>query len=324
MKRRAAVVALAAAVAGLTVACKAPARRLYTIGVLELTESPTSADVRAGFLRALEAGGLRDGVNVRIDIRNARNDVSSAQEIAQEFAGGRADLIVAVSTAALQAVLAASPRAPVVFTAVANPYLTRAGSSPVQHLPNVTGVASTGPIWPTLEFLKRLLPRARRIGTLWTPSEVNSEHYLELARSAAAELGLEIVAVPVANGGEVPLAAQVLVNGKVDAIYQISDNTINNAFDTLGRLAEENAIPLVGGFLRATLAGACAAMGWDFVDMGARTGALVLRLKSGESPAAIPFQSMSEVKLSINRTAAKKQGVTFPDEVLKQASEIRD
>ena len=224
----------------------------------------------------------------------------------------------------MQAVLVAAPKVPIVFTAVANPYLTRAGISPTAHLGNVTGLASTGPIRETLEFIRRVLPRARRIGTLWTPSELNSEYYLELARAAAAELGFEIVAVPVANASEVLLAAQVLINKKIDVIYQISDNTINNSFELVGRIAEENAIPLFGGFLLSTRAGACAAMGWDFFDLGIRTGRIVLRVKNGESPAAIPIQGMTDVKLWLNRTSAARQGIRFPDDVLKQASEIRD
>ena len=324
MRRTRKPLVLALAALAFAASCRGPVKPLYTIGVLEQTDSPTIADVRKGFLGALAAGGLRDGTNVRLDIRNARNDVALTQKIAQDFAADGVDMIVAVSTAALQAVLAASPKVPVIFTSVANPYLTRAGISPDEHLANVTGVASTGPIRPTLEFIKRMLPGARRIGTLWTPSEINSEHYLELARSAAAELGLEIVAVPVANASEVLLAAQVLINEKIDVIYQLSDNTINNAFETLGRIAEENAIPLIGGFLLSTRAGACAAMGWDFFDMGTKTGEIVLRVKNGESPSKIPFQSMSDVKLSLNRTAAGKQGVRFSDDVLKQASEILD
>lgn len=322
--RRILVIALTLAAIAAMSACRDSVKPLYTIGVLELLESPTTADLRRGFIQALEEGGLRDGSNIRLNIRNARNDISQAQRIAQDFAAGGVDLIVAVSTAGLQAVLIAAPKVPVVFTSVANPYLTRAGISPTEHLGNVTGLASTGPIRETLEFIRRVLPRARRVGTLWTPSELNSEYYLELARAAAAELNFEIVAVPVANASEVLLAAQVLINKKIDVIYQISDNTINNSFELVGRIAEENAIPLFGGFLLSTRVGACAAMGWDFFDLGTRTGKIVLRVKNGESPAAIPIQGMTDVKLWLNRTSAARQGVEFPAEILKQASEIRD
>jgi len=327
MKRPRAPLAAALAVLALlaaSAACRRPAPPLYTIGILELLDSPTTAEVRKGMLHALEAGGLKDGANVRLDIRNAGNDVALAQKIAQEFAAGGADMIVAVATSALQAVLAASPKAPVIFTSVANPYLTRAGVSPAEHLPNVTGVASTGPVRQSLELIRRILPRARRVGTLWTPSEINSEYYLELARAAAAELGFEIVAVPVANAGDVPLAAQVLVNRKIDVIGQISDNTINNAFEILGRVAEENALPLFGGFLLSTRAGACAAMGWDFQEIGKRTGEIILKVKSGESPSGIPFQTLTNVRISLNRSAAARQGVVFPEDVAKQADEILD
>lgn len=322
--RRILVIALTLAAIAAMSACRDSVKPLYTIGVLELLESPTTADLRRGFIQALEEGGLRDGSNIRLNIRNARNDISQAQRIAQDFAAGGVDLIVAVSTAGLQAVLIAAPKVPVVFTSVANPYLTRAGISPTEHLGNVTGLASTGPIRETLEFIRRVLPRARRVGTLWTPSELNSEYYLELARAAAAELNFEIVAVPVANASEILLAAQVLINKKIDVIYQISDNTINNSFELVGRIAEENAIPLFGGFLLSTRVGACAAMGWDFFDLGTRTGKIVLRVKNGESPAAIPIQGMTDVKLWLNRTSAARQGVEFPAEILKQASEIRD
>ncbi len=176
---------------------------------------------------------------------------------------------------------------------MANPYLTRAGDlSRPSTSANVTGLASDSGPHPAsiLSFIRQVLPRARRVGTLWTPSELNSEYYLELARPPRRSSASRSSPCRVANASEVLLAAQVLINKKIDVIYQISDNTINNSFELIGRIAEENAIPLVGGFLLSTRAGACAAMGWDFFDMGMRTGQIVLRVKNGESPAAIPFQ----------------------------------
>lgn len=302
--------------------CRKPEKRLYTIGYLQLLESPTNTEVRRGFIQALEAAGLKDGVNVRLKIRSGMNDISQVQQIAQDFASENVDMIVAVSTAGLQAALIATQTIPIIFTSVGSPYLTRAGVSPTEHLGYVTGVASTGPIRQALTFIKETLPHIKRVGTLWTPSELNSEYYLELARGAAAELGIEVIAVPVANSSEVLLAAQVLVNKKIDVIYQISDNTINASFEALGKVAEENGIPLFGGFLLATHAGACAAMGWDFFDMGYKTGQIVLRVKDGESPAKIPFQSMTDVKLHLNLKAAEKQGIVFSPEVRRRASEI--
>jgi putative ABC transport system substrate-binding protein len=302
--------------------CRTPETRLFTIGYLQLLESPTNADVRRGFMKALEDKGFKDGVNVRVNIGNAMNDISQVQRLAQEFVTEPVDVLVAVSTPSLQTALISTQTIPIVFTSVANPYLTRAGISPAEHLPNVTGIASTGPIRQTLVLIKEVLPNVKRIGTLWTPSERNSEYYLELARAAASDLDLEIIAVPVANSSEVLLAAQVLVNKKIDAVYQISDNTINASFEALGKVAEENRVPLFGGFVLATRSGACAALGLDFFDMGYKTGEVVVRIKNGEKPVTIPFQTMTNIKLSLNLSAAEKQGVTFPAGVQARAGEI--
>jgi putative ABC transport system substrate-binding protein len=302
--------------------CQKPPKTLYTIGIVQLLDSPTANETRKGLIQALEDGGLKDGVNVQLKIRNGMGDISEVQRIAQEFVNEKVDMIVPISTPCLQAALIVSQDIPIIFSSVANPYLTRAGVSPTEHLGNVTGVSSEGPIKETLKLVKETLPLIKKVGTLWTPSELNSEYYLEIAREGAAELGFELVAVPVSNPSEVLLAAQVLINKKIDVIYQISDNTVNASFVALGKVADDNGIPLFGGFLRSTELGACAAMGWEFFDMGYKTGQIVLRVKGGESPIKIAFQSMTTVKLHLNQKAAEKQGVKFPDAVLRRASEV--
>jgi putative ABC transport system substrate-binding protein len=99
----------------------------------------------------------------------------------------------------------------------------------------------------------------------------------------------------------------------------MSDNTLNSAFDVIGRAAAENATPLVASFLRAADFGACAALGLDFYDMGVKAGRLAVRVKSGESPGAIPIQSLDEIKLYVNPAAAARQGVVLPRSVLARA-----
>jgi putative ABC transport system substrate-binding protein len=302
--------------------CQKKEKNLYTIGIFQVDDAPTLNEVRKGFIRALDDNNLKDGKTVNLKIKNGEGDIPEVQRIAQEFVAEKVDMIVAFSTQCLQAALNETHEIPIVFSSVADPYLAGAGMSPTQHLSNVSGVSSRGPIKESLTFIKQVLPKARRIGTLWTPSEINSEYYLELAMEGARELGLEIVAVPIANKSEIVHSAQVLINKKIDAIYQISDNTINTSFGAMGNVAEENAVPLFGGFLLSTQLGACAALGWDFFEMGYKAGEIAVRVKKGENPAKIPFESMSKVKLYLNLDAAKKQGVKFSDRVLKKADKV--
>jgi putative ABC transport system substrate-binding protein len=295
---------------------------LYTIGIFQVNDAQTLNDVRKGFIKALEDNGLFNNANIRLIFRNAMGSISEAQKIAREFVSSKVNMIVSFSTPCLQAALRATDEIPIVFSSVANPYLAGAGNTADDHLKNVSGVSSQGPIKESLVFLKEALPDAGKIGTLWTPSELNSEFYLNLAKKGASELGLEIVTVPVSNASEVLHAAQVLINKGIDAIFQISDNTTNVSFGALGKVAEDNAIPLFGGFPPHTKLGACAAMGWDFVDMGYKAGQIAFRVKNGESPAQIPFQYMTQTKLHLNLKAASSQGIEFSDEMLERADEI--
>jgi len=295
---------------------------LYTLGIFQVNDAPTFNEVRKGFIKALEDNGLEDGINVQLIFRNGMGDIPEVQAIAEEFVNKKVQMIIALSTPCLQAALHATRQIPIIFSSVANPFLAGAGTSPENHLKNVTGISSRGPIKESLAFLKEILPQAKRIGTLWTPSEINSEYYLELARQAARELDLKIIAVPVANKSEVLLSVQELVNRRIDAIYQISDNTINAAFEAVGKVAEENGLPLFGGFLLSTHFGACAALGWDFFDMGYKAGQIAIQVKNGQDPASIPIQYMSKARLYLNLNAAKNQGVIFSKEILKRADEI--
>jgi len=302
--------------------CRKNEKLLYTMAVFQVNDAPTLIEVRKGFKKAVEDSGYQNEKNIRLFFQNAFGDIQQMQRIAQQFVLKDVDLLVPFSTPSLQAALHATGKIPIVFSSVANPYLAGAGKSAIDHLGYVTGVSSKGPIKQSLKFIKEILPETKRVGTLWTPSEVNSQYYLNLAREGARDLGFKIIAVPVTKSSEVLLSAQELVNKNIDVIYQISDNTINASFQALGKVAEENTIPLFGGFLLSTSEGACAAMGWDFFDMGYKAGILALRVMEGENPASIPIENMKDVRLYLNLDAAEKQGIRFPDAVIQRAHKV--
>lgn len=327
MKTNPLAVGLALLLAGLP-ACRREDRppgpsgagRPYVVGILQSVDSPTANELRRGLLQAFAEAGLRDGREIVVSIRIANNDIAEVQRIAHGLAAGGADLIVPLSTQALQAAILSSRRVPIVFGAVAAPYLVGAGRSAEDHLPNVTGVVSTGPVRQTMALIREVLPKARRIGSLWTPAEINSEYYLDLARAAAAELGFELVAVPISGPAAILPSLQRLLNDKVDALFPMSDNTLNSSFDVIGRAADESATPLFASFLRSVEFGACAALGFDFYEMGLETGRLAVRVKNGENPGRIPIRSLGEIRLYLNPEAAGRQGVAFPKAVLDRAA----
>lgn len=302
--------------------CREKIEKKFTFGIFQINDASTLNTVREGFLQCLQDNGLTPGQDIKIIFMNAEGSIPQAQRIAQQFDEMKVDMIVALSTPCLQAAIHAAKKIPIVFSSVANPVLVGAGLSEDNHLKNVTGVSSRGPIIQNMAFIKEVLPQVKKVGTLWTPSELNSEYYLDLAYKAAENLGFELVALPIRNSNEVLIAAQTLINSQVDAFFPISDNTINEAFEALGLVAEENKIPLFGGNLLTTQQGACAAMGWDFFEMGYKAGKLALRIYKGENPADIPFEYMDHVLLYLNLDNARKQGIKLPESVISRADKI--
>lgn len=293
----------------------------YTIGIILAYDSFTSFQVLRGLKENLEEYQKNSGQPLEIIVRQAGGQIALLPELVQRLAA-RADLLVPISTAALQAALIASREQPVVFSSVANPYIVRAGQTAVDHDPRVTGVCSTAPIRQVMALIHQLLPEARKIGTIWTPSEINSEYYLELMMQAASEFNLEIISQPIAGAEDIVQVVQTLVRDRVEVLFPVSDNTINANFQVISKLAAENRLPLFAAFATGAELGACASMGFSFEDIGHKTAELIIRIKNGESPARIPFQYIDRIRFFINEEAARKQGISFPEDILKKAERV--
>jgi len=320
---RFAILALALAVALLMLAgCSNRGEELYTIGVFQFSSNAVLDRTIEGFLQAMTDAGYKDGENVRYQFRNAQADIPTAQLIARQLVASDVDLIFVVSTPALQAVLNEVEETPVVFGAVANPYIVGAGQSAEEHRPNVTGASSTAPMRQTMELMLEALPDTRRVGVMWDPANANTHYEMEVAREAAAELGLEIVEVTISGSNEVLQGAQSLSTKDIDAFFTVLDNVVMDAFDSLAKVADQERIPLIAPATSLAEQGAAIGVGWDYSDNGYLSGQLVVRVMKGEDPADIPFQPLAKKLVYVNLDAAQRQGITLPQELIEQADQV--
>jgi len=302
--------------------CSNRGEELYTIGVFQFSSNAVLDRTIEGFLQAMTDAGYKDGENVRYQFRNAQADIPTAQLIARQLVASDVDLIFVVSTPALQAVLNEVEETPVVFGAVANPYIVGAGQSAEEHRPNVTGASSTAPMRQTMELMLEALPDTRRVGVMWDPANANTHYEMEVAREAAAELGLEIVEVTISGSNEVLQGAQSLSTKDIDAFFTVLDNVVMDAFDSLAKVADQERIPLIAPATSLAEQGAAIGVGWDYSDNGYLSGQLVVRVMKGEDPADIPFQPLAKKLVYVNLDAAQRQGITLPQELIEQADQV--
>ena len=291
------------------------------LGIIQVAEHPALDAARQGFLDTLAANGYKEGENLIVDYGNAQGDRTALKTIAKDLVAGGCDLILAIATDSAQAVAAETTEIPILITAVTDPVAAQLVQSLEKPGTNVTGTTDMNPVADQIALLQKLAPQAKNIGVIYNAGEVNSVVQVDMAKKAAAELGLKVVEATVSNTSEVMQAAQSLV-GRVDGIYIPTDNTVASSIESVVKVAEENAIPVVAGEAGMVERGALATLGIDYEKLGRQTAEMALRILKGEKPQDMPVESQKDMELVINMKAAKLMKVTIPDDLKKQADRI--
>ena len=287
------------------------------IGVLQFVQHPALDAATEGFKEALDDAG----VDVEYDDQNAQGEVPNTNTIATTFASDDLDLVFTVATPAAQAATQAILDTPVLFTAVTDAEAAGLVDSNDAPGANVTGTSDLNPVADQLALLAEIAPDAKTVGVVYSSGEVNSEVQVDLAKEAAADLGLTIKEATVSNSSEVQQATQSL--GDVDAIYVPTDNTVVSGIAALIQVAEQKQIPVVSGDSGPVDGGAIATIGIDYTKLGYQTGEMAAKiLQDGADPAEMAVETSNDVELIINPAAAERMGVELPDSVTERADTV--
>lgn len=291
------------------------------VGITQIVEHPSLDAARQGFIDRMAELGYAEGADVTYDIQSAQGDFATAQTIARKFQSDGVDLILAIATPTAQAAAHIIKDIPILITAVTDPVTADLVESIARPGTNVTGTSDLTPVKAQLELLKEILPNATRVGVVYNAGEVNSVVQVDIAREAAAQLGLTLVEATAGNSSEVLQAAQSL-QGRVDAIYVPTDNTVVSALESVVLVAERAKLPLIAGEADSVAKGALATIGIDYYQLGRQTADIAYRVLQGEDPAEISVEYLEEQNVVVNLGAAQRMGVTIPESVLAKAVEV--
>ena len=288
------------------------------IGVVQVSSSAPLDDAKRGFLRALADSGFVPGVTFTLIERNAQGDIPALSLIANEFVQRGVTQVATISSVATQSAIKIITDRPVVFGAVANPYIIGAGTSPAAHRPNVTGAEAPIPLDSTLALAIEAFPAVKTWGTLFDPSDPFAEFYLDMAKRAAKRLGVEFVTVACTSSSDIVTGVHALQAAGAGGIMQIPSIMIGGGMPALVRAAREMNLPVVSAI--TGYVGPPLALGISFYDNGYAMGLVMIRVLRGESPASIPFRTAVTPQLEVNLAAAKAFGVVIPPAIIARAN----
>ena len=286
------------------------------IGVLQYADHPSLDNCRIGF----EQGLAEEGITYELTAQSAKADDATNTQIAQTFAAQKMDLVCGIATPSAQAAYNACYEAgiPVVFNAVSDPVAAQLAVSDTEAMDGITGVSDALPVEAQLELIREMMPDAVKIGILYTTSEANSVSTIELYKEKAPAYGFEIVEQGVTSAAEIPQAADLLVS-QVDCISNMTDNTVVDNLPILLEKANTQGIPVFGSEEEQVGNGCVASAGIDYVDLGKKAGVIAARVLKGEDIATIPYETMTESKITINPDAAAAIGLVIPQSIIDRA-----
>ena len=271
----------------------------------------------------LAEAGIVEGENLTIDYQNAQADMGIANQIAQQFASNNVDLMCAIATPVAQACYnAAEGNIPTIYTAVTDPVaamLAGEGGSPVG---NATGTSDKLPVENQLKAIRAIMPEAKKIGILYTTSEVNSESAIAEYQALAPEYGFEIVTSGISTTADIPMALDSLLS-QVDVMTNLTDNTVVSALSLVLDKANTANIPVFGSEIEQVKLGCVASEGLDYIALGKQTGAMAAKVLKGEAACQdLPYEVISESSLYVNYEAMEALGLTLPEDMAARAIDV--
>lgn len=235
------------------------------------------------------------------------------KDIIDEIKSQNPALILTLGTPAARFVSQHITGIPIVFSLILDPWGVSIASK------NIVGASLDIPVKLQMENLHLVLPKLKRIGVIYNPSE--NKQIITEAKQAAADLGYILKAYPVSSTREIPKLSEL----NIDVLWMIPDNTVCQTA-ILKRLilcSVKEKIPVMG-YNRswAATSGALLALSCDYKDVGRQTGDIALRILNGENYSDITISRPRKVKLYLNQIVAELLGIKFPKKIIKKADEV--
>lgn len=298
----------------------------YKIGIQQFAEHGSLDNCREGFLEGLEEEGIKEGDNLKVEVKNAMADTATNAQIADSFVSDNMDLICAIATPSAQSAYNAAmdKDIPVVYTAVTDPVAAELADKDGNPVGNVTGTSDTLPVEEQLKMIREMMPDAKTIGILYTTSEANSVSAIATYESLVDKYGFTLETKGISQTSEIALATDDLLT-KVDCITNLTDNTVVASLPTILEKANEKGIPVFGSEIEQVKIGCLAAEGIDYIQLGKQTGKIAAQILKGEKKASeIPYEIISEPGFYVNTKVAENLGIEVPSDLADSAVESFD
>ena len=282
---------------------------VFRIGISQFITHQSLDATREGFVDELAKQGYIEGENIEIDLQNAQGEQRNLKTISQQLAES-SDVVLAIATPSAQSLANTTQTTPVIFSAVTDPVSAKLVESREHPGGNVTGTSdqSSDAISTQINLIKKVLPKAKTIGILYTQSEPNSVVQKDEAKRLLEEKGFTVVEKTILDSNNVKAAAESLM-AEVDMVFVPTDNIISSTMETVKQVSIKHKVPVFGGSTEMVAVGGLYNYGTNYEELGRQTARMLVRVLKGEKPENIAVELPEKLELHTNQEMADALGI---------------
>ena len=282
---------------------------VFRIGISQFITHQSLDATREGFVDELAKQGYVEGKNIEIDLQNAQGEQRNLKTISQQLAES-SDVVLAIATPSAQSLANTTQTTPVIFSAVTDPVSAKLVESREHPGGNVTGTSdqSSDAISTQINLIKKVLPKAKTIGILYTQSEPNSVVQKDEAKRLLEEKGFTVVEKTILDSNNVKAAAESLM-AEVDMVFVPTDNIISSTMETVKQVSIKHKVPVFGGSTEMVAVGGLYNYGTNYEELGRQTARMLVRVLKGEKPENIAVELPEKLELHPNQEMADALGI---------------
>lgn len=282
---------------------------VFRIGISQFITHQSLDATREGFVDELAKQGYIEGKNIEIDLQNAQGEQRNLKTISQQLAES-SDVVLAIATPSAQSLANTTQMTPVIFSAVTDPVSAKLVESREHPGGNVTGTSdqSSDAISTQINLIKKVLPKAKTIGILYTQSEPNSVVQKDEAKRLLEEKGFTVVEKTILDSNNVKAAAESLM-AEVDMVFVPTDNIISSTMETVKQVSIKHKVPVFGGSTEMIAVGGLYNYGTNYEELGRQTARMLIRVLKGEKPENIAVELPEKLELHTNKEMADALGI---------------
>jgi putative tryptophan/tyrosine transport system substrate-binding protein len=292
-------------------ACQSSDDKRIKIGFLDLLQDETLAQAKRGFFVAMRDSGFSED-NVNIIYRNAQNDQPALLLACDYLISQNVKLIATNPTLSTITAVQRTKTIPIFMMVSPSPDIAKLTDANGNAPANLFGTYETlDYIDTSVMLIKTVLPKAKKIGTIFNQSEPQSMDALMEIEKQCAVLGLQLEKLPVNNSNETQMVVAALLQKNIDAFFALPDNTVFSAMEVIVKSCDDAKVPVFTSEEGLVKRGAVAAFGADMYQWGYQSGAQAAQFLKTNSTEGLRPEMVQVRRRVFNKTKAESFKLKF-------------